>query len=224
MPFIYDMTKVEWPDDDGPPPPKVSDFVYMSVQDFGIGGRDPSPLESPDDEAVGRSSGIADRVRSWLGRPPAPDPWREERLRAERASSALIAEVRRLGARRIYGRYDGGNDEGFAWLDRVEFANGETLSAKQTAERLRDSGAQSRLIEAGFITQIENYSAHQQFDDIIRYSLVEDWATRLLGRGFGTGEYYLYGAFTADLEAGTLTDDRRAEAIVENIEIDRGKA
>ena len=35
-------------------------------------------------------------------------------------------------------------------------------------------------------------------------------ATVLLGKGFGTGEYELYGAFTANLETGELVDDPTA--------------
>jgi hypothetical protein len=45
------------------------------------------------------------------------------------------------------------------------------------------------------------------------------WASMLLGEGFGTGEYSMYGAFTVDLETCAITDNRNADPIVENIQI-----
>ena len=41
----------------------------------------------------------------------------------------------------------------------------------------------------------------------------------LLGRGFGTGEYCMYGAFWVDLEACTIIDDGNADPVVQNITI-----
>jgi hypothetical protein len=35
-------------------------------------------------------------------------------------------------------------------------------------------------------------------------------AVKLLGLGFGTGEYDMYGAFTADFRSGELIDDPNA--------------
>ncbi len=35
---------------------------------------------------------------------------------------------------------------------------------------------------------------------------IHELASQLLGRGFGTGEYSLEGAFVFDIEANTLTD------------------
>jgi hypothetical protein len=53
----------------------------------------------------------------------------------------------------------------------------------------------------------------------VRYSLCDEWATMLLGSGYGTGEYSMYGAFTVDLEACTISDDPDADPVVQNIEI-----
>jgi hypothetical protein len=36
--------------------------------------------------------------------------------------------------------------------------------------------------------------------------------------------FYLYGAFTVDLDACTIVDDRNATLVVENIEIERERA
>ena len=38
MPFIYDETQIEWPEDDDdyePPPPRADQFVYLSPPEFG---------------------------------------------------------------------------------------------------------------------------------------------------------------------------------------------
>ncbi|MDU1690566.1 MAG: hypothetical protein E6848_13260, partial [Bradyrhizobium sp.] len=55
--------------------------------------------------------------------------------------------------------------------------------------------------------------------DVVSDQLVEEWAMLLLGRGFGTGEYCMYGAFWVDLEACTIIDDGNADPVVKNITI-----
>lgn len=38
MPFVYDETEIEWPEDDDdfePPPPRADQFVYIPPPDFG---------------------------------------------------------------------------------------------------------------------------------------------------------------------------------------------
>ena len=52
-------------------------------------------------------------------------------------------------------------------------------------------------------------------------ALAIESAALLLGQGYGTGPYWLYGAFTIDLDACTILDDRQAEPIVENIQLER---
>jgi hypothetical protein len=49
--------------------------------------------------------------------------------------------------------------------------------------------------------------------------LSNEWASKLLSDSYGTGEYLMYGAFIVDLEACTITDDPKADPIVQNIEI-----
>jgi hypothetical protein len=55
--------------------------------------------------------------------------------------------------------------------------------------------------------------------DIVEDWLCSEWASMLLGDSYGTGEYSMYGAFTVDLVGCTITDDRDAEPVVQNIEI-----
>jgi hypothetical protein len=40
MPFIYDKTEIEWPEDDSKPPPRTDQFVYLSPPKYG-GAREP---------------------------------------------------------------------------------------------------------------------------------------------------------------------------------------
>jgi len=38
MPFVYDRTEIEWPEDDDeyePPPPRPDDFMYLPPPEFG---------------------------------------------------------------------------------------------------------------------------------------------------------------------------------------------
>src|SRR5262245_7413878 len=74
----------------------------------------------------------------------------ERRKRLGQTSLALVVvALREIGARRAYCRYDGGNDEGFAWFDHVELDSGERLASDATAERLAGTGLRARCIDAG---------------------------------------------------------------------------
>jgi len=56
---------------------------------------------------------------------------------------------------------------------------------------------------------------------MLDFSLAVNWAAALLGgRGFGTGNYSMYGAFVADLVAETITDDPMAIPVVRDIVIE----
>jgi hypothetical protein len=149
MPFIYDQTQVELPDDDSElPPPRADQFVYFPASEFG-GGREPvrfsvpslgdvvepaepphvaQPHQEPAPTTPPRR-GILDRLLRWsrpLG-PPQPSSFqerqRESQRMAERRIRRLFAVIkpalREIGAQRIYCRYDGGNDEGFALLGLI---------------------------------------------------------------------------------------------------------
>jgi len=62
-------------------------------------------------------------------------------------------------------------------------------------------------------------SDSEQLRFFVLERLCEEWAEMLLGRGYGTGEYSMYGAFTVDLDTCTVTDDSNADPVVQNITI-----
>jgi hypothetical protein len=187
MPFIYDETEIEWPEDDDdyePPPPRADQFVYLSPPEFG---------------------GAPEPVSFSVAEP--------------RAFAFVVPELRKLGVRRVYCRYDGGHDEGFSRLDRAEMADGAPLDADALFRRLHDAGLLDQVYAAKMMRPSIHFSDRQQLALFLDSYLVGEWASMLLCHGYGTGEYSMYGAFTVDLEACTITDDRIAEPIVKNIRI-----
>jgi len=223
MPFIYDETEIEWPEDDDdwePPPPRVDQFVYFSPPEFG-GKPEPVRFSVVEPQQAAES-------------PPAPGEWplsAEERelqqksheWRKQQAVALTVSELRKAGVQRLYCRYDGGNDEGFSWLDRAEMTDGARLDAGAISGRLTDAGLLDRICAAGIMRPSADMSAHFSDRELLRQFLddwlVDEWAIMLLGGSYGTGEYSIYGAFSVDLEACTITDDRNADPVVENIEI-----
>jgi hypothetical protein len=255
MPFVYDETHVERPDDGSElPSPRADEFVYIPPPKFF--GRACEPVRfsvAPVTEVTGASEpqkpGILDALWGALfGR------WREWKQRRQRRAQRrlqLIAimtdALRNTGARKIYCRYDGGNDEGFSWLDHVERQDGERINAAAVSRLLLDVGLLDDLNTAGLLPfndtlyRLSEYAPrslsenvrHLSVDARRRYDACSDrqkldravddlsgeWACMLLGDRYGTGEYSMYGAFTVDLEACTIVDDRNADPVVENIRI-----
>ena len=157
-----------------------------------------------------------------MSRYKAPRSRKEEEERTQRLLSIMVPALREVGVRRLYCRYDGGNDEGFAWLDRAETRDGRRLNIDRLIRKLSGARIMGKLCAAGMAGGGLGLTDRRQLRAIIRDWLVREWAGMLLGHGFGTGEYSMYGAFTVDLEACTITDDPGAEAIVENIRIQMG--
>lgn len=127
---------------------------------------------------------------------------------------ALLA----AGATTFRVRYDGGYDEGFAYPDEVRFADGA---------RSVDAVAGALVAAPGFLAAVRDASnqkgsmygngssVYAEASDATAagYALDElahELASRLLGDGYGTGEYQLYGALTADLRSGAIVDDPAA--------------
>jgi len=204
MPFFYDETGIERPQGDAEhvPPPRADEFMYLSPTEFG---------------------GEAETVRFSVAEPqqgadlPLWELRREEDQR-QRTFAFAVPELRKAGVKRLYCRYDGGHDEGFAWLDRVEMTDGGWLDVGAISERLFDDGLLDRVCDAGIMIPSSSSDRAE-----VRYFLddwlVNEWAVMLMGDAYGTGEYSMYGAFTVDLEACTITDDRNADPVVQNIKI-----
>jgi len=220
MPFVYTETEIENSDvDDDPPPPRADQFVYIKAVKFG-GAREPVRFPDPsrdtaptDAESRGFFAGLFGQRR------PLSENERRMLLLADRLTAIMVSALREIGGRRVYCRYDGGNDEGFAWLDSVETGDGERIGADVIVQRLWDIQVKDKLYAADLMRTDGHMSDRDQLYEIIRYGLATDWATMLLGRGYGTGEFWMYGALTVDLAACTITDDPHADAVVENIVI-----
>jgi hypothetical protein len=137
--------------------------------------------------------------------PPTPDGQVFVHFSLEPGFFALvIPELEKAGVRRAYCRYDGGYDEEFAWADYFELQDGGRIGPNDLATRLQGARLPDRLYAA----EGTRRQAFQQTEMDIVNRLCSEWAALLMGEGFGTGEFSMYGAFTADLETRMVTDNR----------------
>lgn len=138
--------------------------------------------------------------------------WKKLSPAAAVIRQALLA----AGAKRFRVCYDGGYDEGFAHSDQIQLVDRQ-LSAQEAAKKLASPSLLEQVQKAvatgsRWAHSAEYYkdvSAEQAFKSALD-ELAHELASRLLGDGYGTGEYQLYGAFTADLETGDIVDHEDA--------------
>jgi hypothetical protein len=142
-----------------------------------------------------------------------------DRRKLGAAAGAMLDALVAAGATEFRVRYDGGYDEGFSHADSVHFgarivpadrALGDLASPALSA-RVRAAVAAAPKQRWG--DQVGAY-AELSDADVARNALDElayELASKLLGDGFGTGEYQLYGVMTADLTSGQITDDPEAQ-------------
>jgi hypothetical protein len=113
-----------------------------------------------------------------------------------------------MGATAFRVRYDGGFDEGFAYSDHLMFGK-EKRPVESVAKELASSALAAK---------VRALAAKRYYKDAVGAKLIKEaldelaheMACQLLGESYGTGEYQLYGAFTADLKTGKITDDPKA--------------
>ena len=194
MPYVCDNSRLNWTDDDEPIPPTASDFVYLPAKE------------------LGGPSGPAD-----LRVPTGTEPNNSEEFENPREARALHLSLKASGVAKVYCQYDGGNDEGFAWVDHAELGSGEKLDMAALAKRLIANGVSARKRTPWQ----KDWSDERVIQEVLDFPLAVNWAAALLGgRSFGTGNYSMYGAFVVDLVAETITDDPKANPIVRHVEID----
>ncbi|MDB5325047.1 MAG: hypothetical protein JWM57_616 [Phycisphaerales bacterium] len=134
-------------------------------------------------------------------------------------AAAAMATVLATGFMQFRVNYDGGHDEGFAHGDAFIGKDGKIESAKAVAARLgsKDSAALRAAVtgpQASHWDDAASYYAKLSDTDVVSMAfdeLADALASALLGDGYGTGEYSMYGAFIADLITGQMIDDPRAE-------------
>ncbi len=230
MPFVYDHERPDRLDDDSPP--KLRDFEYLPPPEFGGAGdpvrfslqetlhfpRAEKPAHKPD--LIGFLRGLLRRpARQVVARPTPADDMR-----------VVLPKLRALGATKAYCRYDGGNDESFAWLDHVVLRDGSRLGVDEILRRMdvvELEPALRSLFKRRRPPGSDYWSAPAErlLRNAVRNGLAEFGAELMLGGGnFGNGPMSLFGAFTIDFEAGLVVDDPNAEPVVENIQIDREKS
>jgi hypothetical protein len=133
-------------------------------------------------------------------------------------AKALLDELIERQATAFRACYDGGYDEGFAHPDYVAFGD-QRRDVSAVAQELANSPLPAFAVRAAASTR--RYGSYAELDDlrVIRSAfdeLAHELASLLLGDGYGTGEYQLYGAFTADLVTGRIADDPAAITIPES--------
>jgi hypothetical protein len=134
---------------------------------------------------------------------------------AQQARELHLA-LKTSGIAKVYCRYDGGSDEGFAWVDHAELDTGERLDMAALATRLIANGVS---VPKRMPWQ-KGWSDGQLVQEMLDFPLAVNWAAALLGgHSFGTGPW-VYGAFVADLIEETITDDPKANPVVRNIAIE----
>src|SRR6516164_5038460 len=106
MPFVYDETEIQWPEDDDdwePPPPRADQFIYLSPPDFG-GAPEPvrfSVAEPP--QAAEPAPAPGERLTPKEIRRRAEKSGEERR---QRAFAIAVPALRKAGVRRLYCRYN----------------------------------------------------------------------------------------------------------------------
>jgi hypothetical protein len=126
----------------------------------------------------------------------------EQKRKTEEALERVAvwaAAFRAAGVRRVLIRYDGGNDEGFTHFEAFEMADGRRLTR-------RDAGASTVVRTA--IQATGDKPDTSGFKKYGYLEILDDAAVALLGPGFGTGPFEMFGAITVDCEACTITDEK----------------
>lgn len=145
-----------------------------------------------------------------------------KRADLESVSQIIFDALVSAGATKFRVTYDGGYDEGFSHSDTLFFGSGKSDDADPGEARGPTSvgkalGAHKSLVDsirtaAGKSSMWGNaaeFYAKMNDAEVCTHAmdeLAQELATKLLGEGFGTGEYQLYGALTADLRTGEIVD------------------
>lgn len=229
MPYYFgEEDIIEWPDDDSDqPPPRLEQFHYIAASDF-TGNTAPVKFTVPDVDLSFGQERHSEAKRSCLDRllgrnvqPVSRPAYSSEYFekRQQQLVALMVPALRDLGVKQLYCRYDGGNDEGFAWFDHAIQRSGETMALDALARRLSETDLPRVAYEASIVQQRGAFPDHARMAELLHHCLAEEWACQLLGSHYGTGPFSMYGAFTVDLDNCTIVDDPNADPIIQNIEI-----
>jgi hypothetical protein len=125
----------------------------------------------------------------------------------------VFSALKDLGITEMEISYDGGYDEGFAYLDSF-FAKGTEKSFDEISATLSQMPVIAATRKAAQAESHQDWLAKYDDAGIAKYlldDLAHELAAKLLGDGYGTGEYELYGSFRADLLTGKMIDNPNAK-------------
>jgi hypothetical protein len=127
-------------------------------------------------------------------------------------SQSVLEALKSMGAHELEVTYDGGHDEGFAYPEWV-YVGDKALAVEEIAA----SPAFKPLV-SDMRKKVEQQTTNWyrgQSDAVLARSLLDqladELAALLLGEGYGTGEYELYGSFRAHLKSGEIIDNPNAK-------------
>ena len=223
MPFVFDWSEIDLPDDYSH---KADDFVFMNVAEFNGGNADRVRFGiQPRFADLGRREPLGG-PREWFARLFGPKPDLNERMRKSgevyqnfhlAVFATIMRELVQLGIVKAYCRYDGGSDEGFAHAGYFETGDGRKLNLDELILILSKTSClallQSIEKQSGYRHQkLQQNPFHKlTLKQAIEQHAIYAWAEFLMDGGYGDGEMSLYGAFTVDLLAQTITDDPDAD-------------
>lgn len=202
MPYVVILDDVEFDEEAGDFKVGASDYSYEKPE---LGDGDGSAKIEPDGKP-GLLSRFRDKVPSYLKL--SDDD--KELLRV------FLPAMKDAGVRRGVISYDGGNDEGFANLETLTAADGRGIGRD---DLLTDEAFLAAVLpfvgkqlagRPAYLQPKEPPNPRKVVGDYLDYEIPVILASVLLGRGYGTGEYMLYGRAHLDLDAMTITDDPEA--------------
>lgn len=192
-------------------------FNYIPAPKFRGYGGTPRALTAADqvtEQAVralrdrrSDSGGIVGMVTSLIGRVQANRPVSDWELEFHKVTALLIEAMVELGGVRLLLRYDGGHDEGFAWLEHCELADGTRLDSTQLQARIEQTQAFAR---------IRTLMPDIPLEELLEIEACTFWIGLLLGEGFGTGSYFIYGSAVLDLATGEVKDVPQPDPVTRN--------
>jgi hypothetical protein len=128
-------------------------------------------------------------------------------------AAAAYLMLRDAGVVQFRVRYDGGHDEGFAHADCGRTADGVVCSIDKLVADLSTPDRIDELQAAFGATASAAYYTQLAPGELPRHALdglADEAVGCLLGQGYGTGEYSMYGAVVIDLTTGRLIDEPSA--------------
>jgi hypothetical protein len=106
--------------------------------------------------------------------------------------SKLAATCQALGVKRVFGCYDGGGDEGFAYFHGAVTSDGRVITEEALSREVR---------------------GRDDCDELALVEVVGNAVSALMGT-FDAGPFVLHGMVMIDFDACTITDEKNANVVL----------